>query len=1270
MLLCQRLTDSPHRIYVTGQRVSVTDFSKSDEGHRRYRLGSSPMSIRLAAASAALSAEEASHNSKRPISLPRRASAADATATKFREIFPVQQKSLRSSFEKAFSSKAPFGTDSAARENVNNPHTSNERVEMLEEGNGVEKAYQKEEDDFTTRFSNAVGTLMRKPSNFSLKSRIIQLMRDSSNQGRPDSGGNINDLEDGLSGSSGYENQQDPLMRLAAQGLTSSLHSSSTHPNRVSPSTKRSSGGSSQPGQQVKSPPGSSAEDINNQLHDEKLSRNLLKFSSLTERRSRKANQTKFNQRPILDRKNAGALDVTVSPPKSTASTRTSMEDQSFSRHQRIWSGSTAQHTEDTVWTSLTDDESIYKQGLQSRYRQRGRVLLNGPIATRAYEVESIVNPSQYSISNDTAQTKSDHASFSNLSAMALQNEESGDTHPHSPPMPQRSFASAKPFMPIGYRSTTLSPMLEVSERPGSVLQQLPSTSSISNQLSVMRKGAQELSKHKLRSGSFSNSSQELQATTDTFGHYGIVLSEPAYGITSHQNTNDSPLVVTSDSSVAQVKSGRDRGLSNPNSISSVMLIGQVTATPNLSKSDAETSSNKIQTISSNSAAGREVQKSKSSSGKKIPSSEADSSPSGTPSVYYSPGSSLALAVVQSAGPMPLPNEGPKQEDSFKALHPLSRPSNTNLTTKATPFASIDRLHDIDNEEDIENLRSTDSPFAAEDKPEDMARAINRNNQAGDRDTDEQNDKAENSSGKIDKTDNTEQFLREAKLGDSINLSDDVDIDQQPDWVLADERRKEREKKLDQALKAGIEMADEDVLSIFLDKRGFSHTQADELNAHRNDRRRKRVSKEAYSMRSAPTQMERILSGQSASTYHDDDELSSESESSDSQFHHDYLSYPRTSSALAKLDQDQKSEASFGLHDIADNARLREKSFRAPTPSSKTKTSSSKKRRQKQKQKENANGPDDLPIRAAEAVVQAAPHRSSVHLPQGVKMQKSASEDILYKASKENVSPFEMPSAFASPHVAKLHSPFEQVDRPILEHKTSFGQSTVGAISLDSNSSRGTGPKRQIYLRQSSGSHSTFGSDKRNQSHSNSSNSGSAVVSEHAESSSGKSPMTGIGERGGIDVVKKHVLPKIVNPRTSPVVTPQSALIAMAGPPSRPPDIPLPPPPPEEEMKPKDASPISGNSVGALSSTSLNKQRILTRVEENSDDSRPSTPEMAVKAKAILAKKRNELERSESSATIWNSAKEDDSIAESSAYESDEKRPGSNKVRKSKQKAT
>lgn len=547
--------------------------------------------------------------------------------------------------------------------------------------------------------------------------------------------------------------------------------------------------------------------------------------------------------------------------------------------------------------------------------------------------------------------------------------------------------------------------------------------------------------------------------------------------------------------------------------------------------------------------------------------------------------------------------------------------SNPVLSAKTVPITTIDSLRQIEVEEEIENLKSNDSKYVENDDFKGKQKAEEQ---------------------KEDKT-QTEQFLQEAKLGDSINLSDDIDIDQQPDWVLADEQKKERDKKLDQALKVGIEMADEDVLSIFLDKRGFSRAQAEELNAHRNERRKKRLSKEVHSMRSAPTEMERILSGGTVSTYHEDDELSYESASSTSQTQHDKLSNARTSPSLIKRGQDQNSDLSFGLHDIADNPKLQEKSYRPLSPSNQK-----LRKKRKQKQKERAKSPDDLQIRAAEAVVQAAPHRTIAH---------TSSVDELFKVAKENVSPLIMPSANVLPHPTKLPSPMEQNEKPILEHKASFGQGTIGGISVDSDNSRSG--IRQIYTRQNSGSHSTFSSERRNQ-HSNSSYSGSAAVSEHGESISGKSQMTGMGERGGIDIMKKHVLPKI-NPKSSPIVTPQSALIALAGPPSHPPNIPLPPPPPEAEMKPKDISPISGNSMGALSSTSLNNQRTLTRVEENSDDSRPSTPEMAAKAKAIVKQRRITPQRSQSSTSVWNSAKEDDSIAESSAYESDEKLPGNQK---------
>lgn len=1174
------------------------------------------MSIRLAAAAStltALNAEDVNRRPRRSSSTPRRASAADATAAKFREIFPTQQKSLRNSLERSFSTRKAVPTD-YARDAISPTYTPAENVIMAEEKKANEEAQEGEGEDFASKLSNAVGTLVKKSSNFSLKTRIVQLMRESSGQGRPNSAGNGSDLEDGLGNSFVHEDQQDPLMKLAAQGLASSVRSSATHPNRVSPSTKRSSGSSSQPAIQPRSPQESSMEDVNNQLHDEKLSRNLLKFNFLTERKTRKSSPAMLRIRPNLDRRHAGALDISMSPPRTTSSTLTLADDQSTSRHARIWSGSSLHQSEDTLWTSLTDDESQYKQGLQPRYRQRSRVLSNGPIRGRMYEVDALVSPNfQYATSNDTAHASSDHASTPNSPVAAMQSEESEKILPIPPQMTQKSFAAAKPLMPMGYRSTTLSPMLEVNERPSSVMQHNGTSANAFNQLSTMRKGPKNSSNNRNRSGSVSNTSQDHQATYDTFGHYGIVSIDSVPGIASLQSTNDVPLLIPNDSpGVAQAVNGRDRGLSNPNSISSVMLIGHITATSNSTKSDVETSS-RIQTISNNSIAGKEGQESKSSSSKKVPSSEAESSSSSSPSVYHSPVSSIALAVVQDGVAVPL----------------QSGTSNSILSTRTAPLAAIDSLQDVENEEEMENLKSNDSRFV---------------------DTDLKVGKEETNS----KLDKTEQFLQQAKVGDSINLSDDVDIDQQPDWVVADEKLKERENKHDQALKAGIEMADEDILSIFLDKRGFSRGQTEELNAHRNERRTKRLSKEAYSMRSAPTAMERILSGGTVSTFHQDDELSYESESSASHIQDDRLSHARTSPALDRSGQDHTSEVSFGLNEIANNPKSKEKSYRPLSPTSQK---SSSRKKLKQKQKERSRSPDDLQIRAAEAVVQAAPHRSSLHLQRSV-------EDLM-KAAKENISPLIIPSAIGSPHGTKSPSPMDQIEMPILERQASFGQATIGAISVDSDSSRGIGPKRQIYIRQSSGSHSTFGSDKRNH-QSSSSNSGSAAVSEHGESISGRSPMTGMGERGGIDMVKKHVLPKI-NPRSSPVVTPQSALIALAGPPSHPPNIPLPPPPPEAEMKPKDLSPISGNSMAALSTNSLNNQRILTRVEEDSDDSRPSTPEMAAKAKAIVKQKRITPQRNESSTSIYNSAKEDDSIAESSAYESDEKLPGKQKRFKSKQ---
>lgn len=1187
------------------------------------------MSVRLAAAastSATLKLEETLIKPIRTSSLPRRFSAADATAKKFRELFPVQQKSLRSSLERSVPARKPVPTDHA--------HTSAESVVVAEEGRSDREAREKDVDDFSSKLNSAVSTLIRKSSNFSLKSRIIQLMRDSSTQGRPSSAGNGSDLEDGLRGFYVHENQQDPFMKLAAQGLTSSLHSSSTHPNRISPSTKRSSGSSTQPIHQTRSPPQeSSMEEINNQLHDEKLSRNLLKFNSLTERKTRTSSPASLSIRPNLDRNNAGSLDTSVSPPKTAASMRTLADNQSMPRHAKRLSGHLS---DDSLWTSLTDDESPYKQGLQPRYRRRRRVVFNGPITGKMYDIDSLISPNiQYSISHDTTHTRSDLASIPNSPAITMQSEESENTLPISPQMVQKPYAGAKPLMPLGYRSTTLSPMLEVNERPSSFLQQSAASSVVSNQLSTMRKGTQKTIDDRNRSESLGNASQEHQATYDTFGNYGNTSTDYVAGIASYQSTSDVPLAIPNDSSGAHLTVGRDRGLSNPNSISSVMLIGQAPAHANQTKFEVETFDYSV--------AGKEGHSSKSSSSKKLPSSEANSSSGGSLSVYHSPNTSFSYSIAQSAIGIPLQSGTVDQEHMMMGL-PTSI-----LSTMSVPLTTIDSLRDMENEEEIENLRSTDSRYLEKNSSTNI-----KGKQKAKEGVEEIHEVAKSA-----KLDRTEQFLQEAKLGDSINLSDDFDIDQQPDWVLADEKRKERENKLDQALKAGIEMADEDVLSIFLDKRGFSRNQAEELNAHRNERRKRRLSKEAHaaqSMRSAPTEMQRILSGGTTSTYHEDDELSSGSESSTSQMQHDILSQTKTSPALSKRGQDQFSEASFGLHDIADNPKLREKSIRSLSPSSQKASS-----RKKLKQKERAISPDQLSIRAAEAVVQAAPHRSSVHL-----LQKTASGDDLFKTASENVSPLVIPSASVSPHATKLPSPMEQIERPILEHKRSFGQVTTGGISVESdNSSRGVNSKRQVYIRQNSGSHSTFSSDRRNQ-QSSSSNSGSVVVSEHGESISGRSPMTGMGERGGIDIVKKHFLPKI-NTVTSPVVTPQSALIAMAGPPSHPPTIPLPPPPTEEEMKPKDFSPISSNSLGAISSTSLNIQRTLTRVEEDSGDSRSSTPEMAAKAKEIVKQRRMTPQRTESSSTsIWNSAKEDDSIAGSSAYESDEKLPGSKKRLKSK----
>ncbi|PWN31798.1 uncharacterized protein FA14DRAFT_93073 [Meira miltonrushii] len=1237
VLFCQRLTTSPNRVFVTGQKVNLADFNKSDEGHRRNRLGSSPMSVRLAAAastSATLKAEDSVRKPVRTSSLPRRSSAADATATKFREIFPVQQKSLRSSLERALPTRKPVPTDYA--------HTSAESVTVADED-----TRERDGNDFSARFSGAVGTLMRKSSNFSLKSRIVQLMRESSNQGRPSSVGNGSDLEDGLRGFYVHENQQDPLMKLAAQGLTSSSYSSSTHPNRISPSTKRSSGSSGQPGHQARSPPQeSSMEDVNNQLHDEKLSRNLLKFNSPTERKTRKSSPAMLSIRPNLERKNGGALDVPISPPKTAASIRTLADDHSLPRHSKIWS---EQPTDDSLWTSLTDDESQYKQGLQPRYRQRRRLVLNGPVTGKMYDLDALLSTNiPESTSNDTTHSRSDHTSLPHSPAM--QSEESEITLPISPQVVQRAYTAVKPLMPLGYRSTTLSPTLEVNERPSSFLQQSAPSSIASNQLSTMRKGTKSSINDRNRSESVGNASQEHQATYDTFGNYGNVSMDYVPGIASYQNTTDVPLVasyqnttdvpllVPNDSPEAHVTTGRDRGLSNPNSISSVMLIGQVPAHANRTKSEVETFDYSV--------AGKEGHDSKSSSSKKVPSSEANSSSGGSLSVYHSPNTSFSFSIAQGAMGVPLPNLTNLQEDAIMGM-PTS-----NLSATAVPLTTIDSLRDLENEEEMENLRSNDSRYLER-------RTDIKGKQKAEEDI-EDTYKGEVQGKKLDKS---EQFLQEAKLGDSINLSDDVDIDQQPDWVLADEKRKEKERKLDQALKAGIEMADEDVLSIFLDKRGFSRSQAEELNAHRNERRKKRLSREGptQSMRSAPTEMQRILSGGTTSTYHEDDEISSASESSTSQMQHDKLSHARTSPAMGKKGQDQYSEASFGLHDIADNPKLKERSIRSLSPSSQKASS-----RKKLKQKERARSPDQLQIRAAEAVVQAAPHRSSVHIQKNAEVHKTASGDDLFRGASENVSPLVIPSASISPLATKLPSPMEQVDKPILEHKRSFGQVTTGGFSVESdNSSRGASVKRQLYLRQNSGSHSTFSSDRRNQ-QSSSSNSGSAAVSEHGDSISTRSPMTGMGERGGIDIVKKHVLPKI-NTASSPVVTPQSALIALAGPPSHPPTIPLPPPPPESEMNPKDLSPISGNSMGAISSTSLNNQRTLERVEEDSGDSRPSTPEMAAKAKAIVRQKRMTPQRNESNTSILNSAKEDDSIAGSSAYESDEKLPGSKKRFKSKQ---